>query len=78
MVWLQSLNAIVIDPQRCPETKAEFIAYEYERTKEGEIMSGYPDANNHHIDAVRYATEGIWKIPGNAVPKKQYIPIWDR
>lgn len=78
MVWLQSLNAIVIDPQRCPETKTEFIAYEYERTKEGEIMSGYPDANNHHIDAVRYATEGIWKIPGNAVPKKQYIPIWDR
>ena len=78
MVWLQSLNAIVIDPKRCPETKTEFISYEYERTKEGEIMSGYPDANNHHIDACRYATEGIWKIPGNAVPKKQYIPIWDR
>lgn len=78
MVWLQSLNAIVIDPQRCPETKAEFIGYEYERTKDGEIMSGYPDANNHHIDAVRYATENIWKIPGNAVQKKQYIPIWDR
>jgi len=75
MVWLQSLNAIVIDPKRCPETKKEFISYEYERTKEGEIMSGYPDANNHHIDAVRYATEGIWKIPGNAAEKK-YTIAW--
>lgn len=78
MRWLQSLNAIIIDPQRCPETKAEFIGYEYERTKDGEIMSGYPDANNHHIDACRYATENIWKIPGNAAEKRQYIPIWDR
>ena len=78
MIWLQSLNAIVIDPRRCPETKTEFIGYEYERTKDGEIMSGYPDANNHHIDAVRYATEGIWKTPGNAASNKQYIPIWDR
>lgn len=64
MVWLQSLNAIVIDPRRCPETKTEFIGYEYERTKDGEIMSGYPDANNHHIDAVRYATENIWAKAG--------------
>lgn len=74
MIWLQSLNAIVIDPKRCPETKAEFIGYEYERTKEGEIMSGYPDENNHHIDAVRYATEQIWKKPGNAnSAQKNYI-----
>ena len=63
MVWLQSLKKIVIDPRRCPDTKAEFIGYEYERTKDGEIMSGYPDANNHHIDAVRYATENIWAKP---------------
>ena len=74
MIWLQSLNAIVIDPKRCPETKTEFIGYEYERTKDGEIMSGYPDANNHHIDAVRYATEQIWKKPGSANPaQKNYI-----
>ena len=64
MKWLQSLVRIVIDPVRCPHTYEEFTSYEYERTKNGEIMSGYPDANNHHIDAVRYATEQIWKRRG--------------
>lgn len=64
MKWLQSLVKIVIDPQRCPKTLAEFTQYEYERTKEGDIVSGYPDADNHHIDAVRYATEQIWKRRG--------------
>ena len=47
MKWLQSLRAIVIDPVRCPDTCEEFSAYEYERTKDGDIISGYPDANNH-------------------------------
>lgn len=64
MKWLQSLVRIIIDPVRCQKTYDEFTSYEYERTKDGEIMSGYPDANNHHIDAVRYATEQIWKHRG--------------
>lgn len=64
MKWLQSLVKIVIDPRRCPGTYEEFAAYEYERTKDGEIMSGYPDRDNHHIDAVRYATEQIWRRRG--------------
>ena len=63
--WLQSLRAIVIDPDRCPDTAKEFSEYEYERdTKTGEILPGYPDLNNHHIDAVRYATNRIWKRRG--------------
>lgn len=62
--WLQSLTRIVIDPSRCPDTWREFSEYEYERTKDGEIISGYPDKDNHHIDAVRYATERIWKRRG--------------
>lgn len=64
MKWLQALTKIVIDPARCPETWKEFSAYEYERTNEGEIISGYPDENNHHIDACRYALEQIWKRRG--------------
>ena len=75
MKWLQSLKAIVIDPKRCQDTYAEFSSYEYEHTKEGDIISGYPDANNHHIDAVRYATERIWKRPGNG-QKTEYRSIW--
>ena len=64
MKWLQSLIKIVIDPKRCPHTFEEFTTYEYERNKDGEVISGYPDGNNHHIDACRYATEHIWRRRG--------------
>ena len=74
MKWLQQLNKIVIDPRRCPDTAKEFTSYEYERTKDGDIISGYPDRDNHHIDAVRYGTEPIYRVPGQPVPKK-YVPI---
>lgn len=62
--WLQSLNQIVIDPKRCPETSREFQNYEYERTDDGEIISGYPDHDNHSIDCTRYALERVWKRKG--------------
>ena len=65
MKWLQALNAIVIDPDRCPDTVREFTEYEYERDpKTGDVLDGYPDASNHHIDAVRYGTNPIWKRRG--------------
>lgn len=62
--WLQSLNQIVIDPRRCPETYNEFYHYEYELTKDGEPTSNVPDENNHSIDMVRYAMETVWKRRG--------------
>jgi len=62
--WLQSLVEIIIDPVRCPETAEEFTTYEHERTKDGEIISGYPDENNHSIDCARYATSNIWRRKG--------------
>lgn len=64
MKWLQSLNEIVIDNRRCPETAREFLDYEYERDKDGNVISGYPDENNHSIDAVRYAMNRVWKRRG--------------
>lgn len=65
MKWLQSLSAIVIDPSRCPDTAREFTEYEYERDpKTNEVLEGYPDVANHHIDAVRYGTNRIWKRRG--------------
>lgn len=54
MKWLQSLDAIVIDRERCPETAKEFLSYRY---RDGQ----YPDRDNHHIDAVRYATATLWR-----------------
>ena len=65
MKWLQSLAAIVIDPERCPDTVKEFSEYEYERDKKtGEVLEGYPDLNNHHIDSTRYGTSRVWKRRG--------------
>lgn len=57
MKWLQKLEEIIIDPVRCPNTAKEFISYEYERDKEGNFISKYPDKNNHSIDATRYSRE---------------------
>ncbi|MGN1134458.1 MAG: PBSX family phage terminase large subunit [Oscillospiraceae bacterium] len=62
--WLQSLKSIVIDNKRCPVACEEFLNYEYERDKDGNVISGYPDGDDHVIDAVRYATERIWKRRG--------------
>ncbi len=55
--FLQSLEAIIIDPLRCPNARKEFYEYEYERDNKGEFKACYPDKNNHCIDAVRYALE---------------------
>ena len=55
--WLGDLEEIVIDPVRCPETAAEFTNYCFTE-REGNILPEYPDRDNHHIDAVRYACEG--------------------
>lgn len=75
ITWLQSRTKIVIDPVRCRKTAQEFSCYEYERTKDGDIISGYPDRNNHSIDAVRYALERVWRIPGEAGFSKYISPF---
>ena len=63
--WLQSLRHIYIDKHRCPNTYDEFVKYEFERDKEGKIISVPPDKDNHSIDAVRYALERYYKHKGN-------------
>lgn len=63
--WLQGLNHIYIDKRTCPYTYKEFSTYEYEQDKDGNFISAYPDANNHSIDAVRYALQKYWARKGN-------------
>lgn len=63
MKWLQR-RTIVIDRKRTPNAYKEFVGYEYERNKDGDIISGYPDANNHLIDAARYALEPVSRRMG--------------
>lgn len=63
--WLQGLNHIYIDKRTCPLTYKEFVNYEYEQDRDGNFISAYPDADNHSIDATRYALEKYWKRKGN-------------
>lgn len=63
MKFLQR-RKIVIDRERTPNAYREFVGYEYERNKSGEIISGYPDADNHTIDAARYALEPVSRRMG--------------
>lgn len=64
MKWLSALAKIVIDPKRCPVSAQEFSTYEYQQDKDGNYISGYIDADNHVIDATRYALNRIWKKKG--------------
>lgn len=63
--WLQQLKEIVIDPERCPEAAKEFCEYECEKMRDGSFVEAYPDANNHAIDAVRYAMNRVWLRAGS-------------
>lgn len=63
--WLQC-RTIVIDPKRTPYAYKEFTEYEYERDKDGNVLSGYPDANNHVLDATRYALEQFYNKRGTS------------
>ena len=63
MKFLQK-RKIVIDRNRTPNAYREFVGYEYERSKDGDIISGYPDADNHSIDSVRYSLEWAYRRMG--------------
>lgn len=63
MKWL-ARRTLVIDPKRTPHAYDEFVHYEYERNKAGEIISGYPDKDDHVISAVRYALEPAYRRMG--------------
>ena len=57
-------KTIVIDPKRTPNAYKEITEYEYARDKEGNVISGYPDGNDHAISALRYAYEPLFNRRG--------------
>ena len=63
--WLQS-RTLVIDPARTPNAHKEITTYEYERDKDGNVITGYPDGNDHAISALRYAYEPHFNKRGNS------------
>lgn len=58
VTFLQGMD-IVIHPS-CANTQREFASYAYKTdARTGEILPVIEDANNHLIDALRYAVEGV-------------------
>lgn len=55
--FLQGMEEIIIDPQRCPNAAREFSTAEFEKEKDGTVRNEYPDKDDHTIDAVRYSLE---------------------
>ena len=62
--WLQDRAHIYIDKRRAPNTYRELVSYEYERNRQGQFVSAYPDKDNHAIDAVRYAMSEFMRAGG--------------
>ena len=74
--FLQSLNEIIIDNIRCPKTAEEFYNYELEPDGNDGFKDGYPDKNNHSIDAVRYALEDEISNRKAKIRSRKEIKIW--
>ena len=55
--WLDELDAIIIDPARCPNTAREFETADYAIDRQGNTLMRIEDKDNHSIDAVRYGME---------------------
>jgi phage terminase large subunit len=53
--FLQDLEQIIIDPERCPLAAREFINYALETDRNGIVKSQFPDKDDHSIDCCRYA-----------------------
>jgi len=66
---LQELEAIIIDPEKCPRAAKEFLNYALELGPGDEVKSRFPDKDNHSIDAVRYGLEDDLGRPSMQVLK---------
>lgn len=74
--FLQDLEEIVIDDQRCPNTAREFLNYELEKDAQGNFKAKFPDKDNHAIDSVRYAlNDEIMKHKEEKKKKTKTTPI---
>ena len=57
VAFIKSFARVIIHPD-CPETAREFRLYSYKQDRlSGDIMPKLVDANNHYIDALRYALQ---------------------
>ncbi len=62
VMWLRKRAHIYIDRKKCPLAWAEFTRYRAKEDEEGRFQ-GFPDQDNHTIDAVRYAVFDLISDP---------------
>jgi phage terminase large subunit len=71
LIFMQSFTEIVIHP-RCVETIKEFGLYSYKLDRDsGRVTDIVVDANNHYIDAIRYALQPL--IKRKAEPRVRFL-----
>jgi phage terminase large subunit len=67
VAFIKSLERVIIHSD-CPETAREFRLYSYKQDRlSGDIMPKIVDANNHYIDALRYALQPMIGGHGEAI-----------
>jgi phage terminase large subunit len=59
--WLDDLDEIIIDPERCPDVAREFESIDYAVDKDGNPLPRLQDKDDHSITAVRYGMESDMK-----------------
>ena len=59
--WLDDLDEIIIDPERCPNVAREFESIDYAVDKDGNPLPRLQDKDDHSITAVRYGMESDMK-----------------
>lgn len=59
--WLDDLEAIIIDPVRCPNAAREFESIDYDSDRNGDPLPRLVDKDNHTIDACRYGMSNDMK-----------------
>ncbi|MFR4903420.1 MAG: PBSX family phage terminase large subunit [Fusobacterium sp.] len=73
---LRSFSRIVIDIDRCPNTKAIAEECVYKKDKNGEIQAGKYNIDPHPFDAASYGLEEYDYIPlKERIKKKKYIGV---
>lgn len=73
---LRSFSRIVIDINRCPNTKAVAEECVFQKDKNGEIQSGKYNLDPHPLDAMSYGLEEYEYIPlKERIRKKKYVGV---
>jgi phage terminase large subunit len=76
--WLSELGEIIIDPVACPLAAREFTNYALATNRAGDVISRYPDKDNHAIDSARYGLMDEIRSTAKKPAAVEAIPVASR